>query len=237
MADYRIGNGDPTVGVDRGAGTWNSVRASNERAAQYVLLRGTLADYRSGLIIRGFMGNDAVSHMQHYLANSGNNYTINLEGMVQDCPSAQTLFISELRQAMNFVQTLRPSSYFITSGTAPQGAQAGAYNTEAESRNWFFAVGGYAAWGKGRASVTQSQNGSREYFLEFEYKFFDRYNWDGGKEVTIPVINVRVTDNFMGDFHRGGLAREFNMYGSIKRNIRWNHQNIPTVTVDLGRGR
>jgi hypothetical protein len=51
--------------------------------------------------------------------------------------------------------------------------------------------------------------------LEFEYKFFDRYNWDGGKSVTL--FGVTITDEFMARFHREGLAKEFDMYGSTKK--------------------
>ena len=54
-----------------------------------------------------------------------------------------------------------------------------------------------------------------EYTLEFEYKFYDRYNWDGGKQVTI--LGHVVTDEFMGEFHRHGLARVFDLRGSVKK--------------------
>lgn len=59
----------------------------------------------------------------------------------------------------------------------------------------------------------------RELELDFEYKFFDRYNWDKGKSVTIFTITV--TDEFMGEFHRQGLAQEFDCVGSMRRHFAW----------------
>jgi hypothetical protein len=58
-----------------------------------------------------------------------------------------------------------------------------------------------------------------EYELDFEYKFFDRYNRDAGKSITFAGITV--TDKFMGEFHRQGLAQEFDCRGSFKRHFTW----------------
>jgi hypothetical protein len=55
--------------------------------------------------------------------------------------------------------------------------------------------------------------------LNFEYKFYDRYNWDKGKSVTFAGITV--TDEFMGEFHRQGLAQEFDCVGSFRRSFSW----------------
>lgn len=52
---------------------------------------------------------------------------------------------------------------------------------------------------------------------------FDRYNWDTGKSVTIGPITV--TDAFMGEFHRQGLAREYDCYGSLRRRFIWTGDN------------
>ena len=61
-----------------------------------------------------------------------------------------------------------------------------------------------------------------------EYKFYDRYNWDMGKKVTI--LGVTVTDQFMGEFHRQGLAKEFDMRGSVKKTVTWKKGKAPKVT-------
>jgi hypothetical protein len=61
--------------------------------------------------------------------------------------------------------------------------------------------------------------GGPEYELDFEYKFYDRYNWDRGKSVEFAGITV--TDESMGEFHRQGLAREFDCRGSFSRRFTW----------------
>jgi hypothetical protein len=137
-------------------------------------------------------------------------YPIDLEGMVSEVPSAYARYLDEVAQAQELVERLPVGKHTIHSRKAENG-----YNYQAESRNWFFAIGGYTKWGQGIATV---KNGS-EYELEFEYKFYDRYNWDAGKSVTFAGITV--TDKFMGEFHRQGQAKEFDCYGSFKRRFTW----------------
>lgn len=38
----------------------------------------------------------------------------------------------------------------------------------------------------------------------------------------MTILGQRVTDEFMGEFHRQGLAREFDCHGSIKRRLVWD---------------
>ena len=216
--DYKIGTADPTITPDPGAGPWNSkpktmtVRVQKELILEILPPRGS----SSSLII----GDDAARHMLHYMNNTGRTLTIDLEGMIDEVKTANGRFRNEVNQAKTFVGSLSPGTHQITSRTAE-----GAYNRKSETKNWFFAIGGYSTWGKGEARVMAGA-GAREYELDFEYKFFDRYNWDGGKKVTIGPVTI--TDQFMGEFHRQGLAREYNCVGSIRRRLRWREgQAIP----------
>lgn len=69
-------------------------------------------------------------------------------------------------------------------------------------------------------------NGSRlcSYNLTFQFKFFDRYNWN----VSVANSGVRlgsvvpVSDNFMGRFHQECLAREYNIFGAIESEVKWH---------------
>ena len=165
---------------------------------------------------------DATAHLMHYFGNSGSDYTIRLQKMIDDVPSAKRVQNREIAWAQAFVESLPDGKHIITSG-APSGAAEGAYNTKRESWNWYYAVGGYSAWGKGNATVCK-----HEYTLEFEYKFYDRYNWDTGKSVTI--LGHMVTDQFMGEFHRQGLAKGFDMRGSAKKTVKWKKGQAAKVT-------
>jgi hypothetical protein len=109
------------------------------------------------------------------------------------------------------------------------------YNEQSENSNWFFAIGGYRVYGSGTVGISFAR-GQRHYDLDFHYHMRDRYNWDGGKEVSIPSVfsdePIVITDEFMGEFRRQGLAREFYCVGSVRRRLRWS-QGLPISQKDL----
>ena len=205
--DFKIGTDDPKIVPDKGAGPWNS-------KPKEILMRvkkvGIIEVLGPAYVI---IGDDAVKHMAHYLNNSGNPLTIDLEGMVAEVPSAKLRFETEVERIKLYVQQLPPGTFDVTSTHAVNG-----YNGKGESTNWFFAVGGYSVWTKGRATITGS-GPKHDCKLELEYKFYDRYNWDGGKKVTIAGIEI--TDEAMGEFHRQGLAQEYDEIGAFRRVLTW----------------
>jgi hypothetical protein len=211
MPNYKLGNDNPRITPDAGAGAWNSEATTWEmRAKKAALIQGIGAAYVA-------IGDDATKHLVHYLNNTGNDYTIDLEDLLDDVTGEKELYNRELSEAKRFVESLNRTGRFeITSASA-----RGGYVRKSENTNWYFATGGYSAWGKGAANVTSDSMGRKSYTLEFEYRFYDRYNWDGGKSVTI--FGQTITDEFMGRFHREGLAREFDMYGSYRQTVRWGN--------------
>lgn len=225
MPNYKLGNDNPPVTRDAGAGAWNSEPATSEmQSLKNRISRGLGA---ANLII----GDDAVKHLRHYFGNSGSDYTIDLAGLINDVRGERELYNRELSEAKRFVENLNRSGRFeITSAATRSG-----YIQQSEKRNWYFAVGGYSVWGKGAANVTSDSMGRKSYSLEFEYRFFDRYNWDGGKSVTI--FGQTITDEFMGRFHREGLAREFDMYGSYRQTVRWGNPTAAPASAGQSGGR
>ena len=164
---------------------------------------------------------DAWAHLWHYLGNSGKTYTIRFQKMIDDLKSLQAIRAGEIADARKFVMNLSDGTYNITSGRATNG-----YARFSESSNWFYAVGGYSVWGKGQVTVSNKQTC---FEIKYEFKFEDRYNWDAGKSVNI--LGVTITDDFMGKFQRQGLAREFNMIGSVKQTIKWKKgDKAPVIT-------
>ena len=120
----------------------------------------------------------------------------------------------EFRQAQQFLRTLPFGRHRFASIFGEGG-----YNAQAENAEWYYATGGYTRWAKGEAIISESKIG-RHYEVDFQYCMYDSYNWDGGKEVTI--LGTTITDEFMGEFHRQGLAREFECRGSIQRKLVWD---------------
>ncbi len=222
--NYEIGTPELSVPPDPAEPKWNSKPAE----ASYRALWGAIWEVLPHAYAT--IGDDATKHMVHYLSNSGQPYRIDLEGMVDEVPRARNRFRSEVAQAQAFAQTLDPGNYPIRS----RGSQ-GSYNYKEENWNWFFAIGGYQSWGRGDLVVRQDA-GSRRYDLDFEYKFYDRYNWDKGKSVTI--LGITVTDAFMAEFHRQGMAQHFDCVGSIRRKLSWRSgEAIPEVQLASAGGR
>src|SRR5690349_6061103 len=117
-------------------------------------------------------------------------------------------------QAQAFVESLPAGRCHITSRKTQGGK-----NLPQENRNWYLAIGEYVFWGSGDVEVGDA-NGRRTYVMDFVYHFHDRYNWDGGKAV--HLFGLTVTDQFMGEFHRQGLGREFSCWGNITRRFQWS---------------
>lgn len=222
---YRTGTGNPPLRPDPGAGPWNSRPGTAAAIAQHAGLLG--------LVMHGtpnvYPGINATRHLRHYLLNTGLPYTIDLEDMVRSVPSAGPWMVREFRQAQGFLKTLPVGRHRFTSIFA----EGGSYNVQEENADWFFAIGGYARWGRGEATISDGKIG-RHYEIDFEYCVYDRYNWDGGKSVTI--MGTTVTDDFMGEFHRQGLAREFDCHGAIRRKLVWDGDfGAPDKTLILRR--
>jgi len=225
MPNYKIGSGDPPITPDAGAGVWNSEPTTIEmRLKKAAIIQHLGAAY-------AVIGDDATKHLVHYFRNTGNDYTIDLEDLLNDVVGEKELYNRELSEAKRFVERIgRDGRFEITSQTA-----RGGYILKRENWNWFFAVGGYSVWGKGVANISSDSLNRKSYTLDFEYRFFDRYNWDGGKKV--EIFGVEVTDEFMGRFHREGLAREFNMYGSYRKTVAWGQPTAAPVGAGQQGGR
>jgi hypothetical protein len=204
---YMLGASDPPLRHDPGAGPWNS----RPKELAYIAAKVEILKNMPYAAIA--VGDDAAKHLYHYFGSTGLDYIIDLEGMVDEVPSAKTVYTDEIAQMQEFVEQLGVGSYQVTSRRLDYG-----YNEQAENRNWFCAIGGYSVWGKGNVKA-QEASGVRIYDVDFEYKFYDRYNWDAGKSIKLGGITI--TDKFLGEFHRQGLAKEFNCYGSFKRKFSW----------------
>lgn len=213
MPNFIKGTSDPTLIPDIGAGNWKSKSKTADMIALKTLIQ---SKYHYAYVL---VGSDATKHLAHYFGNTGSDYTIDLKGMIDQVPSAKRLYLQELNDAKLDFAGVSPGEHIFTSSRTRNG-----YNDKNENRNWFFAIGGYSVWSKGRVVISRSPGGKKGFYMEFEYKFFDRYNWDKGKSV--ELYDVKITDEFMGEFHRQGLAREYNCYGSVKDIITWGDISI-----------
>ncbi len=230
--NYTIGTVNPSITPDAGAGIFNS---KSTEASMWALKQSILEILPPrGASASVAIGRNAAINMKHYLDALGTDIPIDLENMLESGPTAKGRYRHEVSQAKKFVETLAEGTHQITSKSAES-----AYNYKSESWDWFYAIGGYSTWGKGVAKVSNGGVG-KIFEIDFEYHFFDRYNWDGGKKVTIGPITI--TDECMGEFHRQGLAKEYNTKTFIKRKFKWKFkwkqgEAIPEAQYNRADGR
>lgn len=74
---YKIGTGDPVIRHDPGSGVWNSKPKTNKMSVLKSEIRGLVLPH-AYLII----GDDAAAHMNHYFKNTGKDYIIDLQDMI-----------------------------------------------------------------------------------------------------------------------------------------------------------
>ncbi len=206
MTNYKIDDSyaDPVYTSDKGSEKWGQYYPPTLN--RILGLDIPIYGVRGVLLFLRLGYPDAAAHLSHYFGNSGTDYPIRLEKMLK-VDSARKVYESELNEAKDFLKSLKNPPKCKFSIISQEMSEAGIL--EDENKNWFYAVGGYKSWGKGTVRVC-----GNDYELCFEYKFRDRYNWDDGKKVTIWGIPIK--DKQMGFFHKVGLAREFNMYGSVQ---------------------
>ncbi len=213
MPNFMPGTSNPNITHDRGAGPW----ATEFPTPETVTFKAAFMQFWPQAVV--VIGDDAVKHMAHYLDCTGFNFRIDLAGMVKETPSAKKRYDDELLHAQIYAEGLRLGRHQFTSACAKSG-----YNQQNENKNWYFAIGGYSVWSKGSVNVYMDRSNQKVFELEFEYWFADRYNWDGGKSVTLfrgTPFAVTITDAFMGRMHRQGIAREFDCWGSIRQSYVW----------------
>jgi hypothetical protein len=155
---YKIGYNDPApLFRDVGSGVWNSESATLKAKAQRLFILGNIGN--AAVVV----GRHAAAHLSHYFENNGADYNIDLRGMVNDVTWAKETFDSEVKEALKFAESLPPGEAQITSTKASAGT-----NLPTQSRDWFYAVGAYQAWGKAKVSVPPADNKPRLYWMDFE---------------------------------------------------------------------
>lgn len=212
MPDYALGHAPPRVQPDPGSGPW----CGEPQTAQFLVYKRALEAALDTHGLTLFPGPDAVRHMRHYLNNTGQDLPVDVSALMARSAQLSRQYTDELAAAVAFAQTLVEGRHHIRSTRLAQG-----YFRQSQDANLFFAVGGYSYWGQASVTVESDPKSGKHYEMDFSFEFFDRYNWDGGKKVTIA--GVVVTDAFMQNFHRQCYAREFDLRGTLQQRLRWAH--------------
>jgi RHS repeat-associated protein len=143
--------------------------------------------------------NHAARHLKHFAWNRGTELDIGYPDLINEDLTARAHFDAELEDAINYVQLAMPFGESIVT--------IGDYSTEARSKDWLFAVGGYRTWAYAD-NIKCSNEGKIE--MEWTIVFRDVYDWELGS----PAIGGWVSDDEMACMHRWGEMQEYVMTGS-----------------------
>jgi hypothetical protein len=220
---FKIGSGDPALEHDAGSGAWNSEFPSARSLAIMAILSDPVraaAFYGSCFAA---VGPNATRNLKHYFGNTGAALTIPYPAMARATPRAFGVALSEVDEMLQYIDSFPTGTWPVTSKEVRHDDET--YNYQSETRDWFFAIGGYGVWTK--ATATVEPGGQIQ--ATVTVKFYDRYNWDGGKQVTLAGITI--TDEFMAEFHRQGFAKEYDCFGQHQRSFTWVRGNAPRAAA------
>jgi hypothetical protein len=156
----------------------------------------------------------AADNLRHYLGNSGDTLTQDIDAMLEDCPELRGQVDADVQNmAHNAVEQARASGATGPVTFPISTDWQGYYITKGESSDWFYATGGMAYSIQGEVTVypPDTPGGEWRYETDTSVSYRDRYNWDGGKSTQIGPLTV--TDDQLAELHRAGIAQEYNMTG------------------------
>lgn len=199
------GNPLPFTGESRWntGGFWDRVKADGVET----LVRG------AATAVQGAWP-DASRNLFHYLGNSGETLNQPVDTILAKVPAfAQHVEASRDRVIKDAVAQAQAAGatepVVFPVNTDWQGSNA----SKSESANWFYASGSFDYNLNGAVWVypPKTPGGEWTYRMQDTVNFRDRYNWDGGKGVS--VLGMDVSDEQLQELHRAGAAQEYNMVG------------------------
>jgi len=229
MPKYIQGVDAPKFIIDAGSGEWCTIKLPTREAIE---LKDDLETWLISDIVRWFRP-DAVSHLEHYLGNTGNDYNLNMSDLMEKSELLKKNYNDELALAKGYCETLDTGNHHIISSEISSNDFINENNS-----NLFYAIGGYQYWGKGSVEITvigevkkmhsPAMNNKpdrlrRRYDLNFSFTLFDRYNWNiEKKNAGVDIGGVwSITDISMGQLHKECLAREYNIWGVLEQRVVW----------------
>lgn len=157
---------------------------------------------------------DAARHLRHYLDESGDDLTVDPDHIMRDVPSFQSAVDQTVATEIDRIEQDAAASGQYGQPVQFSTDWQGHYLTEQENPNWFYAMGGiqYSTTGVVTVHPPEHPGGQPRVEVDYQTHVWDRYNWDGGKAVTIGPITIE--DESLAEMHRAGVAQEYDMVGT-----------------------
>lgn len=198
----------------------NQGDSDNEGSGPHAQRSPTLEDYANHeaatLAADGFSPwwPDAAENLQHYLGNTGDPQSMDVDKMLEDLPDLSDDTNADVtRMAEKAVEKSQetgatgPMTYPFTTAWDDE------YATKQEDPNWFYATGGYKAATDDTITVYPPTDDNPSWTYKYDYRVHtaDRYNWDGDKST--HIFGKEITDKQLQELHRAGLAQEYDLVG------------------------
>lgn len=198
----------------------NQGDSDNEGSGPHAQRSPTLEDYANHeaatLAADGFSPwwPDAAENLQHYLGNTGDPQSMDVDKMLEDLPDLSDDTNADVtRMAEKAVEKSQetgatgPVTYPFTTEWSQE------YTDQSTQPNWFYATGNYKAATDGTITVYPPTDENPEWTYKYDYRVHtaDRYNWDGTKST--KIVGVPITDKQLQELHRAGLAQEYDLVG------------------------
>ena len=217
--DDWLGDGVPGEHADMpGVEPWQYPGDSdNEGSGTYAQRSPTLRDYANheaatlAAYACASMWPDASANLQHYLGNTGDPQSMNVDKMLADQPDLSN-------KTSNKVTTMAEKAVDKAQESGATGPVTYPFTTAwdstyATTQNWFYATGGYNYATDGTVTVYPPSDDNPEWTYKYDYRVHtaDRYNWDGTKST--DIVGVPITDKQLQELHQAGLAQEYDLVG------------------------
>lgn len=228
---YILGKTPPEVGRDVGSGKYCNDPITPEAISLKVLLEGSLPSGSRISVVPSikYMVDrnlpEAVKNMNHYLGNTGETLHVDMKTYMSKSERLTNKYKNDLDEAKSFAETMPPGNFSITHDAVQYG-QFGQDKRVLMSfmgeSDLYFAIGGYQWWGQAEFTVEKLKNGNHHCDMVYSFHFFDRYNWDGSKHVTVGGQDIN--DELLQTLHKQCLAREYDIKGLLETKVSWDYK-------------
>jgi hypothetical protein len=171
----------------------------------------------------------AAAHLLNYL-NKGGDITLDMNKLISDSPTfADELdrgylnFVSQIRYRISKSYTGKAYSFTITSKdiNPTMGGWTNLTINSRESKDWYYAIGGYDQSFSAFVTVKPSSNGMVTTEIKSNAYMGDRYNWD--RVYTEMPTGLHIYDSQLRRLKIVGFANDFSMRGSLAMpNLTWS---------------
>ncbi|MCL2179126.1 MAG: hypothetical protein FWC28_08240 [Proteobacteria bacterium] len=176
----------------------------------------------------GLIMPDAAAVYNHYRANTGTDFTVNLAKGYKEDTAVKNSVDSEIRRTQESVENLRKQSgldeFNVSGGLHPNSE----YPT---TENWQKTLGGFNTWSHAEVAYDKEK---KEYQMKITVNVLDRYNFNKGQK----DIASGTPDDVNGRFEALGWAKSFNAKGDMTFEVKWKEGEIAASTpAQVNQGR